>query len=252
MRVLTTNESSDGIALNEEGKANGKRILLAQAELLYHDENILLEDRYYLSLKRRLKGIAEPHLETGDLYDLDSAETFVSVNFYNCVVLNSRNMVIVDVDFEDNRCTSGVFVHSVADVVRSLGNLEIVDRHVDLSSGIEPLLSWADKSFRVYRTRNGCRVICTSMAARWDDDHVLPLMRFLGADENYVRLCEEQRTFRARLTPKPWSANGGAPHVCQLVYQHGYDIVAPELKEQLRLHDELVLPTAAAEDLYLA
>ena len=36
-------------------------------------------------------------------------------------------------------------------------------------------------------------------------------MQDLGADPAFVQLCRAQRSFRARLTPKPWRCGFGAP-----------------------------------------
>ena len=70
-------------------------------------------------------------------------------------------------------------------------------------------------------------------------------MRFLRGDPNYIELCRVQKCYRARLTPKPWRDNGEPAHVCRLEQVQslfGPDEVHPDLKEQLRLHDEVTLP----------
>jgi hypothetical protein len=36
------------------------------------------------------------------------------------------------------------------------------------------------------------------------DDATLALLRSVGSDPLYNRLCKQQNSFRARLTPKPW------------------------------------------------
>jgi hypothetical protein len=69
-------------------------------------------------------------------------------------------------------------------------------------------------------------------------------MQFLRCDPDYIKLCRVQKCYRARLTPKPWRDKCGGSCVCVHVSTEGAAgaKVAPELKEQLRLHDELTLP----------
>ncbi|HEU0055078.1 MAG TPA: hypothetical protein VFQ39_17950 [Longimicrobium sp.] len=57
---------------------------------------------------------------------------------------------------------------------------------------------------RVYRTQAGLRYLVTHALFRPDDAEARDVMQALGADPQYVRLCAAQKSFRARLTPKPW------------------------------------------------
>lgn len=104
----------------------------------------------------------------------------------------------------------------------------------------------ADQTYRVYRTHSGCRIICTSMT--FDRKDTIKdflgdrLLRFLQADPKYAALCQQQRSYRARLTPKPWRVSSEEPnHVCDFVTTIGSGEVHPDLVEQLRLHDEMTL-----------
>jgi hypothetical protein len=58
--------------------------------------------------------------------------------------------------------------------------------------------------FRVYRTPAGLRIL--AMHATFDpaDPSTLALFNALGTDPVYQRMCQRQRCFRARVSPKPW------------------------------------------------
>jgi hypothetical protein len=177
----------------------------------------------------------EPHVRLFGVYDLDPAQAWLTVNRYNAIVLNSRNMLIMDVDFGDerlNRFAGAKDEHEVFAAFDRLGEL-------DATSHDEYL---AKESYRVYRTHSGCRVICTSRPFLQHDAYLAErLMYFLKADREYMRLCKVQKCYRARLTPKPWRDNGCSQHVCDLVHEHGNGVAHPALAEQVALHDDLTL-----------
>lgn len=111
----------------------------------------------------------------------------ITVNGYGSLVINARAAMFVDVD------TGG----EVADPRNMAAPRELkglVARRPDLG-------------FRVYRTLAGWRYLCSTTTFDPASDEVRTLLRELGSDEKYVTLCRIQKTFRARLTPKPWRAN---------------------------------------------
>lgn len=57
---------------------------------------------------------------------------------------------------------------------------------------------------RVYRTPAGLRVLATHQTFSADAPEVQGFFSAIGADPRYVRMCINQRCFRARLTAKPW------------------------------------------------
>lgn len=65
----------------------------------------------------------------------------------------------------------------------------------------------------LHRTRAGFRVLVTGSGAAPDGDEAEALLRELGSDPLYVRLCRADASYRARLTPKPWRAGTTAPRV---------------------------------------
>ncbi|GAA6142857.1 hypothetical protein [Hydrogenophaga sp. 5NK40-0174] len=70
-----------------------------------------------------------------------------------------------------------------------------------LSSFLSLHPSWG---VRAYRTPKGLRMLVTHRTFAPDEGEVQGFFSSLGADELYVRMCRNQRCFRARLSPKPW------------------------------------------------
>jgi hypothetical protein len=66
---------------------------------------------------------------------------------------------------------------------------------------------------RVYRTHSGLRYLVTHAPFAPTDADAQAAMTALGADPQYVKLCAVQKSFRARLTPKPWRIGMDNPPV---------------------------------------
>ena len=180
----------------------------------------------------------EPVVDAEDLYQLDKGQAWLSVNHYNAIILNTRNMLIADVDFGDGRLNRFAGAKDCDEVLANLGELHLLDEERMRFSNF----SFADQTYHVYRTHSGCRVICISTPVHWEEMGWAAerFMRFLGADPEYVQLCGIQKCYRARLTPKPWRC-GDVNHVCRFEETVGSSEVHPDLKEQLQLHDEMTL-----------
>jgi len=63
----------------------------------------------------------------------------------------------------------------------------------------------------IYRTAGGLRVIVADRAIDPSSEEAGRLLDRMGSDPLYIRLCRNQRSFRARLTPKPWRCGHHAP-----------------------------------------
>jgi hypothetical protein len=57
---------------------------------------------------------------------------------------------------------------------------------------------------RVYRTYAGLRYLVTHAPFSPTAAETQQVLAAVGADPQYIRLCQVQKSFRARLTPKPW------------------------------------------------
>ncbi|MBH0096377.1 hypothetical protein I6E61_08280 [Psychrobacter sp. NZS113] len=66
------------------------------------------------------------------------------------------------------------------------------------------IASYPNESFRLYKTPAGFRIIATHDTIAPNDALVADWFEHFHADTNYVRLCQAQQCFRARLTAKPW------------------------------------------------
>lgn len=128
-----------------------------------------------------------------------------------------------------------------------------------------------DWNLRIYRTPLGMRVLATHRTFAPDDPQALECFRALKADPLYVRMCLNQRCFRARVSPKPWRA-GISSHItprpgvwpvspeklpernrwiadyesaaksfasCQFLESFGNGLVHSDVNKVVRLHDEL-------------
>jgi hypothetical protein len=83
---------------------------------------------------------------------------------------------------------------------------------------------------RVYRTPAGFRVLVMHRTFAPEDLEVGVFFENLGTDRIYVRMCEKQRCFRARVSPKPWRI-GQKSHILP---QRGVWPVAPEVLPRRR------------------
>jgi hypothetical protein len=68
----------------------------------------------------------------------------------------------------------------------------------------EVATSQPDLGFRIYRTRGGFRLLVTSGGYDPAAADTLALLKAFGSDPLYIRLCESQACFRARLSAKHW------------------------------------------------
>lgn len=165
-------------------------------------------------------------------------ETVITRNSYGAHCLNTPDVLFADIDFTSKpsrRTTlwsfvallataliSGWLMHSkftalagaiaslllassLATVVHALtvalrGGRESIARQ-RLASFLANHASWA---VRVYRTPAGLRLLATHQTFAADSAEVQTFFAAIGTDPLYVRMCINQRCFRARLTAKPW------------------------------------------------
>lgn len=221
-------------------KTSPRETLLRRASRFHH-AGVWCEDGSYVKgtkwkpkSSREYQNEFEPVIDASDLYD-GLEDAVLTVNAYNALVLNSTNLLMVDVDMGDPRLNTNATVTSKEQVIDSLKELNEFDEEYFCD------IHWASQSWRLYETAGGFRLICTSMPVPWSDWwwDTRVLMRWLWADPEYIRLCQVQKCYRARLTPKPWRDNDdGLAYTCRLIYEQGHE-VHPDLLKQLRLHDDL-------------
>ena len=104
-------------------------------------------------------------------------------NAYGSVVLNTARLLFIDVDEP-----SGTL-----DALRSA------------------LRACAPTTFRIYRTAAGFRAMAIDREFAPETSEANELLQHCGADPAFVQLCRVQKSFRARLTPKPWRCQYHVP-----------------------------------------
>jgi hypothetical protein len=155
--------------------------------------------------------LREPVLRT--LADgTDGVHAVITRNSHGCDVLNADRAVFIDVDLPDlPRPAKPGFLSALFGKPKPVPAED--PRIAVEAAAIARLETWQRAhpqfSFRVYRTAAGLRYLLTSAPLAPDDPLVASAMDAAGADPEYRRLCGVQKSFRARLTPKPWRC--GAP-----------------------------------------
>ena len=207
---------------------------------------------------------------------IDPGASWVAIGKHGRTLV-TRNMAIWDVD----------------DVVAPLGSLPIEPNdQQSLNAALalalqkpsddkllmvlrQRLEAWAtkvDQRFAVYRTFNGARVICISHTVSEDVSlenlNALNALSWgwfaavgecLKADTHYMRLCDKQKSCRARLEPKSRNSSArtmqpddgsGERRTCRFIGFVGGSEVHPALRKQLRHHDDATGATGQPLDLY--
>ena len=128
----------------------------------------------------------------------------ITRNAYGCLVLNTDRVMFVDVDIpelEKSAPNPGFFARLFGakshDVLLG-GALRRAHAFAAANAGV---------GWRAYQTRAGMRFIATHALLDTEDKVTTSAFEQLQADLLYVRICQVQKSFRARLTPKHWRCN---------------------------------------------
>lgn len=133
--------------------------------------------------------VLEPVLEKLD------EDNIITRNRYGVQVLNSTSLCFVDVD---------EFPLSLGDILRGWFGRKITPEE-KLQQCLHTLCAAdAELGARLYRTYNGWRIMLAGPGIAPDSDRMHALFKALHADAFYESLCERQKCWRARLTPKPY------------------------------------------------
>ncbi|MGV3756951.1 MAG: AtpZ/AtpI family protein [Verrucomicrobiota bacterium] len=176
----------------------------------------------------------------------EHGETIITRNSYGARCLNTPNVLFADIDFESQPRESIscflilVMVIGAAVGAWKLGSLVwfiplglagvaagvslaygLHKLHLKLNGGAEKMANNRINSFitahpnwtlRVYRTPAGLRVLAVHRTFAPDAPEVALLFKWLKVDPVYVKMCQRQQCFRARVSPKPWRI-GVASHM---------------------------------------
>jgi hypothetical protein len=128
----------------------------------------------------------------------------ITRNRYGALILNCASVCFVDIDFPVPKPVGlwtmicRVFSSEKNDTRRQDGRDATIKEVTDWS-GQNP-----DRSFRLYQTAAGLRLLFTDRTYDPVSSEVSDLFNVLGSDTLYKKLTHNQACFRARLTPKPW------------------------------------------------
>lgn len=128
---------------------------------------------------------------------------FVSRNNYGCLVLSTSGALFIDVDVPED--TVGRRVLSL------FGGSKASPEEKALATIRTALAARPLEGFRIYRTAAGFRLLGVTRTYEPDSTATQELMNSTGADKAFRILCRVQKSFRARLTPKPWRIGVGRP-----------------------------------------
>lgn len=152
-----------------------------------------MPDSYFYSDRPMREEIIEEKVypESGESY-------VITRNSYGALVLNSAKVMFVDIDEIKNE--QG-FIEKILSII----GLKKAEPIADIYSRINSLLSenpgWG---LRLYETFKGYRLIVTHDLFDPTDKNTTSRLEKIGADSLYLKLCNAQESFRARLSPKPW------------------------------------------------
>jgi hypothetical protein len=128
----------------------------------------------------------------------------VTRNSYGCQVLNTSSALFVDIDLPEPK-KGGLFGSL-------FGKKEPDD---PARPAVMKAAEWAKSNpgwnWRTYRTKGGLRLLATHKVFDPDDPVCERVFAAVDADPLYRRLCQTQKCFRARLSPKPWRCGISAP-----------------------------------------
>jgi hypothetical protein len=125
----------------------------------------------------------------------------VTRNRYGALVLNTARVPFIDVDAVQPTGFTGL--------KRLFGGGSATDptlERIRAACARHP-----QHGFRVYRTHSGFRLLVVNAALDPVSEEAATFMKDFAADPHFMMLCKLQKSFRARLTPKPWRMGVPAP-----------------------------------------
>ncbi len=190
----------------------------------------------------------------------------VTRNSYGSLVLNAERVMFVDIDFP-SVATGEATKHFFARLFGRAKATPETQREEKARTDVEQFMAERPQwGLRLYRTFAGLRGIVTHDVFDPKGDTAIDILRQMGSDPLYIRLCKAQECFRARLTPKPrrcghhsntagypitndraaqrfekWMAKYEARQrnfaTCRFLGHVGAEEVHPEVKRVIELHD---------------
>ena len=124
-------------------------------------------------------------------------------NIYGAQVLNTAHLMFLDVDLT----ATGGWSKRLG---RMFGRGPSIEDET-LARLREALKTYGLATFRIYKTASGFRAMAIDRDFNPTAPDVQALMKSTGTDPAFSQLCQVQKSFRARLTPKPWRMDKQTP-----------------------------------------
>lgn len=151
------------------------------------------------------------------------AVAVITRNAYGVQVLNTRNLMFIDVDIPPSKPMEG-FTQTIQKLFgKTVEKPETeIRRKIAATAARHP-----EYSFRLYRTAAGFRCVLTNQLMNAEENESRKLLSEFGADVLYQKLCRSQECYRARLTPKFWRCGARRP-------PHRFPFDSPQDEQQYR------------------
>ena len=128
------------------------------------------------------------------------AAAAVTRNSYGALVLNTKDLVFIDIDLPQESSGGGLIGGLKGLFGKETESADSrIRKKVAAVAGAHPELT-----VRLYRTFAGFRCALTNRRLAPGSPESTRLLEEFDADPLYVRLCQAQQSYRARLTPKYW------------------------------------------------
>lgn len=171
--------------------------LLVGSDISTDDAKKKLIERAHL-IEQRIRnkdGIEEYDADIKEFIESEIDEkNIVTVCRYGALVLNSDQYSFYDLDD---------YSHSILDLFGAVRRMSKKQRIVHKFKQNISKYPELGRSFRIYETCNGIRVIGKKYLDP-NASNFTRIMRALNVDFTYSTLCRKQNCYRARLTPKPF------------------------------------------------
>lgn len=209
--------------------------------------------------------LREEVIKSLDLPELAEA-VVISRNGYGALILNSPQVAFLDVDRKESLSALDSIKNLMADLFKEQKTKYVLSREEIQSNCLQLCELNRALGLRLYETAAGFRVMVTQDLCRPEGELIRDLSRVLKVDPLYRRLSLRHRSFRARLTPKPWRCGHYTPKnkwpwsnewahkqfeqwqksyaeksesfaTCRFLEQFGNAIMHPAVHEVVKLHD---------------
>ena len=165
-------------------------------------------------------------------------DTVITRNSYGALCLNTPDVLFADIDFRKKPGSAVTrlcqlvlvivaayigfkmdslrvfFIAAIVAVLLAYVVADVVAKlWISVSGGLENMTLKSVQQFaaqhpqwhlRIYRTPAGLRVLAMHQTFDPNGPEAQEFFKAVNADPLYVRMCQNQHCFRARLTPKPW------------------------------------------------